>query len=805
MNTATISRQLSASPLHAVLNGLCLLLLVLLAQPLPALAAHLPLRSLDVEPDQQRYLVPANADYFSGDLDLSDDPATRLQQFHNVAWIKNDKDVLVPDKFLQDMWVRLRITSGAISIPDWVLVISYPFVYHLDMYVYRHGEQVQHAKTGLSIPYSQLQLQEYVPALPLQIRPHDDLEIYLRYQSNTVLIFDVKLFSAPAFKQWSSHYYLFQGFYFGCIFLMLVMSLFLYWTLRENLFLTFSLFILTFGAWYFLNNGFAHKYLPDFMRFHIGNISEAMSCLTCTITGLFISIFLNMKSYSPRLHRVLHGFIIFSALCAVYCLVGSDEFQLKLMMLFGISSYFFVFFITIYIWWRRHEFAIYFVLALLCLCASTIYFVGGVVLDIPPLIDSIVVLQLSFIGELIFLAAALSKHLGMINLERERAAMENKTKSEFLAKMSHEIRTPMNGVIGMSSLLDDHLTNDTARRYNELIKSSGYSLMAIINDILDFSKIEAGKMAIESAPCHIPTVFQEVQDLFQMQAQQKNLKLELEITPQAPEYVRSDPLRLSQITTNLLSNAIKFTERGSITIKVDRFADNKLLISVRDTGIGISAENQQRLFNQFSQADESTTRRYGGTGLGLSICMELARLMGGEAGLHSEEGRGSTFWVTVAVEPCTAEEYLRQKVDTRSDKVRPLILPNMKVLVVEDNKVNQIVVMGMLKKLGIRCHCVDNGLEAVDYYKQHAQQTSLIFMDCEMPVMDGYTAARRIQDYAAAQGLRRVAICALTAHALGKYKEECSEAGMDYHMSKPVNLETMRQFLLNFIQNQAVA
>ncbi len=779
-----------------------LVLLFLLIQSLPSLAAAIPeTRALEMSQHQERYVVARFADFYSGLVDVSADPQRLLQQLHELPWEHNDRDVLVPRLFLQDLWVRMRIKTGELGMPNWVMVMSYPFVYRLDMYVYRQGERVQHTYTGLSIPYGELPLQAFAPAVSLQLPDNDDVEVYFRYQSNTVIIFDAKLLSQPQFVKWSEFYFLVQGIYFGSGMVMLIMGIFLFFAIRDRLYIYFSLFIANFVLWYFLNDGFAHKYLPDALRFQIADISEAVSCLSCCSTCLFLSVFLKMKSYAPVVYRGLMGVMWFALFCAVYSYLASSELQLQLMIICGIASYVMIFAVTLYIWRRGHEFALYFVLALLSLCGFIVYFVAGTLINVPLPIDSIIVLQGSNVGELIFLSAAMSKHLGYINLERERAFLETKTKSEFLAKMSHEIRTPMNGVLGMSTLLDGYLTNDTARHYNQLIKSSGLSLMAIINDILDYSKIEAGKMQIESVPCQCASLMGEVIEVFQVEVRRKQLELKLEIAPGTPDYFRSDPVRIKQIMTNLVSNAIKFTDQGSVTIKVDMQPDNKLRIQVKDTGIGIAPEDQKKLFKQFSQADETTTRRYGGTGLGLSICMELARLMGGETGLNSERGKGSTFWVTLKIVPSSAEEYERSRAEMPVPERAVNTLSQLNVLVAEDNHVNQIVITGMLKKLGTHFHCVENGEEAVNYFNDHFAEIDMVLTDCEMPEMDGYTASRLIQNIALEKGLGRIAICALTAHVLEGQVQKCRDAGMDFYLSKPVDFAQLRLLLETVAQN----
>ena len=753
----------------------------------------LSFRPIEINNEALRYIIPGNVDYFVGKLEYSDNDHL-LQQLTKLPWRQNHNNVLVPERFLEDMWVRFRIKSADIDTRDWVFEVVYPFVSHLDMFVFQGGELKQRQSTGLDISYAELALQAYTPALPITINPHEAMDIYIRYQSNTVVLLDLKLFTRDHFIKWSETYYLFQGFYFGCSILMLLMSLSLYVSIKDKSFLYYSMFIASFILWYFLNNGFAHRFVPDFMRFHIANLSEMVSCLTCTTSGLFVSAFLKLKAYAPALNRVVRFIIGFSLFCALLCLTPATHLQLQLMILCGIFSYLFLFVVTFYIWWRGHEFAIYFVVALLCLCASIVYMTSATILNIPMPNDTVLLLELSSIGEFLCLSAAMSKHLRNINDERQKVAVENRAKSDFLAKMSHEIRTPMNGVIGMSYLLEEHLSNETSRHFNHLIQSSGQALLSIINDILDFSKIEAGKMVIESVPVDVSALFENITEVLALQAEQKGLVIECDIADAAPTYIKSDPVRLKQIAINLISNAIKFTDQGTIAVSVQPHGDGLLQIAVKDSGIGISEENQANLFKEFSQADESTTRKYGGTGLGLSICMQLAKLMGGEIGLESRLGKGSTFWVSFRYAECTDAEF-DQSLEKDETVEEDFDYTEFQVLVAEDNKVNQMVITGMLSKLGVRYLCADNGQEAVALFDTHQEGFDCVLMDCEMPIMDGFQAAQRIQEMARIKGVSPPAICALTAHVLKDHLEDCNAAGMAYYLPKPLDIRQLKALL----------
>lgn len=776
--------------------GLHVLLLALGLLPgLAAKAESAPERVLQLTETSDKYLVSNKADYYLGTVDTDLD-ATLLPTLRALPWKENTQNVLVPDAFLQDMWVRFKLKAGAIEANQWVFQLVYPYVNHLEMYVFKRDQLVQLSIGGAEIPYHSLPERGYSPVLPLQINPDEELEIYVLYRANTVIIFEAKLYTREAFKAWSEKYYLYQGVYFGCSMLMLLISLTIFSTTRDKSFLYYSLFISSFIVWYFLNSGFGYVFLPDDARMYIADASEMVSCLTCTAGFLFISAFLNLKSLTPKLYRVLQGLIVFTLFCAAACLTPDSMWQLQLMIVCGILSYIFLLIVVIYTWRIGHEYAPFFLLALLSLCGSIIYMTLAALFGLRMPQETVLQLEASSIGEFLFFSMALSRHLNKINMQRNKAAMESEAKSSFLAKMSHEIRTPMNGVLGVSNLLEEHLTNDAARYYNKLIQSSGYTLLAIINDILDFSKIEAGKMKVESVPLNFHQLIQDATAVFQLQANEKGIRLNREIYPSTPEVIASDPVRIKQIVTNLLSNAFKFTQTGSVTVRTELVAANKLRISVIDTGIGISKANQENLFKEFSQADESTTRKYGGTGLGLSICLQLAKLMGGTMGVIGEEGKGSNFWVELTFAPCAVDAaQLCQATAEKNESAKFSLERPLFVLIAEDNKVNSLVISGLLKKMNVQFYTVENGLAAFDYYKTNHEKIDLIFMDCEMPVMDGFEASQRIREFELSQQLNAVPICALTAHVVSTQLEKCKQAGMNSHLAKPLDISALKQLL----------
>ncbi len=380
---------------------------------------------------------------------------------------------------------------------------------------------------------------------------------------------------------------------------------------------------------------------------------------------------------------------------------------------------------------------------------------------------------------------------------KDAAEASARAKSAFLANMSHEIRTPMNAIVGLARLAMDTPLTPKQRDYLSKIKTSSEALMGLINDILDVSRIEAGRMEIEQVGFKIDKLLEDVQAVVGVKAEEKGIALTMRIAPGVPRSLLGDPLRLGQVLINLIGNAVKFTEKGSVEVSVTpvhrRMDRVGVLFSVRDTGIGIPAEQQARLFKPFTQADESMTRKYGGTGLGLAISGNLVSLMGGRIDVSSEPGAGSEFsFILELVELPDAEGEPEPPAPAAAPVPRQA---KGRILVAEDNEINQQVIREILEGMGLAVEIAKNGREAVDRVSTGGA-VDAVLMDLQMPEMDGYEAARAIK---ARPDLQRIPIIAVTAHALSSERQRCMEAGMDGYVSKPVNPDRLIAALRNWI------
>lgn len=387
-----------------------------------------------------------------------------------------------------------------------------------------------------------------------------------------------------------------------------------------------------------------------------------------------------------------------------------------------------------------------------------------------------------------------------LELARNQALQGQKVKAEFLANMSHEIRTPMNAILGMTHLTLKGELDDRQRNYINKVHVSAHGLLRILNDILDYSKFEAGKLDLEVYPFKLSDILSKMLNLVRLMAEEKNIKLQVKVDRDVPQVMAGDPLRLEQVLTNLVNNAIKFSHRDgqvALSVRSEYVKEGKVVLyfKVKDFGIGLSEEQQQRLFQPFSQADSSTTRQFGGSGLGLAICRQLTELMGGEIGVDSTLGEGSEFFFTVRM---TAQKEINDpqfRIETRSEvnKIDDALW-NKKVLLVEDDAINQELTNDLLVEEGILVSVARHGEDALK--KLNEERFDLILMDCQMPVMDGYEATRIIR---ADERFHDLPIIAFTASAFKQDIKKVLEAGMNDHIAKPIDPQQLYRTLSYWI------
>lgn len=393
---------------------------------------------------------------------------------------------------------------------------------------------------------------------------------------------------------------------------------------------------------------------------------------------------------------------------------------------------------------------------------------------------------------------ALRDALAELNIAKEKAEEATRQKSLFLARMTHEIRTPMHAIIGISHLAQRNATSAEDAREFSRIHLAGQRLLRIINDILDFSKLEAGKVTLEIKPFSLQELVHSLTDLLSLRLMGKNVELNIEQAEGVPEYCNGDSLRVHQVLLNLLDNAIKFTDSGLVTLRILPVdSPGSLRFEIIDQGIGLSEEQQSRLFQSYEQAEADTTRRFGGTGLGLSICQKLTEVMHGAIGVSSNKGSGSTFWVELPLPSATKTEWEQSRTRT---KISTLELKDKRILVVDDNEINREIARGLLSSMGCRVFTADSGFAALRFLD--TDSVDLVLVDLEMPGMDGFALAREIR---VLPGLEKLPLVAMTAHMMGETRPMAASAGMNGYLTKPIDTELLQSELVRLLTPRAAS
>ncbi|HEX4870353.1 MAG TPA: ATP-binding protein [Moraxellaceae bacterium] len=705
-------------------------------------------------------------------------------------------------------WFRFRVANRGAGELRLVLQVANPVLDRIDIFL--PGSGLAPVRTGDGQPFAQRPLRTRFFTLPLALAPGQQQDVYLRVATTSSLNLPVMLAGE---REFSARHELLEwgtGLGFGIIAGLLLYHLFLWLAVRETVFRFYVLYMAA-GFFYLLcMNGIAYRLWPDATDWN-GHAQPFFLLLMLSTAALFARDFLSGNAGLARgmaLGLRLAGLALAGLAALQFALPLRTIYPLQAVMTLPVVAIILIAALS-QLASRPRETRIFLASWALLMAMGVLLALHS--LGVFPGTSFLAVLQgmeLTFLLQQLMLALALAERLNTLKRERNeqqqavlQAEAESAAKTEFLARMSHEIRTPLNALIGITDLLSGTRLDPGQKAYVDTLGDSGHALLHVINDILDYSKIAAGKVELEQADFNLLDLLDECIRIFSLKAREKSLALVCQRGRDLPVHVHGDMARLRQVLLNLLANAIKFTDHGTVQLRASLAAREgdrlRLRFEVEDSGIGIALDKLPLLFTSFTQADTSTSRQYGGTGLGLAISKELVELMGGSITVSSAPGQGSLFRFEVVLAPAVAPALGPA---AATGEVDPASFAGRHVLVVEDNPVNQMVTQGFLQRLGIAATFASSGQDALALLAHpDAPAFDVVFMDCEMPGMDGFEATRRLRAWEAAQGRPRLTVVALTAHALPEHRAQCLAAGMDDYLSKPLLMPRLTEKLLEVL------
>ncbi|MGH1470923.1 MAG: response regulator [Cellvibrionaceae bacterium] len=717
--------------------------------------------------------------------------------------VNNAKSFLIRPNEIS--WARIDLTTNQLSREYWLLDIGSSFGGTMTLYVIENDKLILETPIDSYQSYDSRVYDHRDILFPIHLNSNTNTNttLILKTEQSRDYLYTLKLiperdfFISAQTQAWTI------GIQMGLVLALMLYHLILAGATFDKTYLIYSAYLAANLIFEIFGSGFGYQLFWPNTPWIETNLSRVFIALP-TLTGIIFTVsFLQLRTLSKKFTYFFYA--AFSTVLALSLIRLFDQDFSEMYRAYVILIVFISFVIAgIYALKRGVIYARFFLIAWTLYCLALINWLLFR-MGLPSFLseNSFFIMQIFFDGQIILLALALAHRIRSLRKDKIEAESDNKAKSEFLARMSHEIRTPLSGVLGMSELLASRLQDKTDIHYNNIIRSSGSSLLTIINDILDYSKFTSGKMELEKIPFNIQHLAVDCLDLFKTKAAENDVELIADIDLAIPEQIIGDPTRLKQVILNFLSNAIKFTKSGQIVLKInyEDKTESKFKISVTDTGEGIAKEEQEKLFEVFSQANTSTSRKHGGTGLGLSICKQLALLMGGNIGVESSPGKGSTFWITASF---PTSDNLQSVVDTTD-----ISLKGLRLLIVEDNYTFADLLQAQAAAWGMEAIIARNGAEAINILhscRESGITFDLISLDLFMPILDGMEASQRIQKDERFNHIPRLL---LTSATNMPSKENLRDAGVNRVMEKPTLpadlLQTYKELLATQSRDQKFA
>ncbi len=741
------------------------------------------------------------------------------QQQFDIAYILKNYNAIQPKGLKTEsddlgftennFWAKTTLENTTGQDLIYYLETARPITDFVDLYVVDSANKIlSSAKSGDRIPCIQRSFDHRKTIFKINIRAHQSLTLFLHLKSDgEVINMPMLLYTPEAFIKVTSKEQLLFGCFYGILILASMLYLFFYFALKENTFLYYSMYVLFIGLLQFSLDGYFFQLFAPNGGWLASNSVLFFALIAAIFLGKYSAVFLKVRQYNLTVHRLFNGLYVLSAL-ALFLLVfvpSGLKWYYPLANIIGLFVLFLIIFSITYLRFRKIPVDIFFRIGIIFLILGFTIFILNNFGKVP---NTFLTQHSSKIGtgiEVIFLSLSMGnliRRLRNEKIEYNRLALVrseemSELKSYFLSNISHELRTPLNAIMNLSDTILKETADEKTKDNCQIIKYSSHSLLSSVNDILDFSKIEKGELQLENTVFEPVKVLEHLKNNAANRAKDQGLDFQFSKSAHIPDFVSGDVTRLVQVVNNVLSNAIKFTPEGFIKFNIDAKVKpgNKvsLILTIADSGIGISKEKMISIFDSFSQNNINNKRKYGGLGLGLYIVKTLVEMQKGIIKMDSVPGEGTTCEITVDYEIITKEkEPVVEEVPALFD------LQGKTILVAEDNAINQMVVKMISKKwMNVNMVYANNGQEALDVFKEHP--VDLVLMDLQMPVMDGYEATIAIRNGEVGEKNKQIPIIAVTADVMESTKLRVAEIGMDAYLSKPIKNDTLQAAIKELI------